>query len=530
MEVSTRSAMPPVVGDLAELGAVVAAWVQPGHAGRVITGLACDPSLEDVHPGVLFAPLDLPEAHVTVLAARAVERGAAALLLEHACHLPVPQIIVPSIRAALPHIAAAFYGYPARHLRCIGVTGTEGKTTTTFLIDAILRDAGLRPGLIGTLEWRAGDTWTRHRSDRTTPEAPHLQRLLRRMADASDRWAVLEASSQGLALHRLDTVPFAVGAVTFITQDHLDFHGSVEAYRRAKAILFERVAADGGIAVINVDDPAAAGMRSYAGSAPVVTYSAEGRAADFRASGIDVRPTGTRFTLSAPGAPHRLTLPLAGAFNVANALCAAAVAHAVGIPLAQIVRSLETTAPVPGRLERVKAGQPFLVLIDEAQSAPQVAGALEIASQLVPGGRVIVVIGGSDAVPPAVLRQKGEIAALAAGFAVFTTQHSHRAEPATLMAHLAAGARAAGGIQGTTFACIAERRAAIGHALGLARPGDCVLILGKADAGTITVRGRTTPWDEAAVVRQLLAGMGYGVPSSAEDGDIAHGGQRLSRT
>jgi UDP-N-acetylmuramoyl-L-alanyl-D-glutamate--2,6-diaminopimelate ligase len=510
-DVSAGAATPPH-RDLAGLAAAVPSPVLLDDAATAISGLACGTDLDDVRPGVLFAPLDLPPARAAALAARAVERGAAALLLECQLDLPVPQVIVPAVRPALAQIAAAFYGFPATRLRCIGVTGTAGKTTTTLLIDTILRAACQRPGLIGTLEWRVGEEWTRHQSQRTTPEAPTLQRLLRGMVDAGDQWAILEASSQGLALNRLDTVPFAVGAVTHVTQGHLDAHGSIAAYRRAKAILFERVAQSGGIAVLNADDPAAWAMRDYAGSAPVVTYSAEGRAADIRATNVEPGPAGTRFTLSLPDGAASVTLSLLGAFNVANALCAAAVAHAVGIPLAPIARALAAASPIPGRLAPVDAGQPFLVLVDKAQSASQLASALEIAHQLTPGGRVIVLVGGSDAAGSALLLQKGEVAALAADYAVFTTQHARVADPAALVGQLAVGARAAGGVLGSTFACVEERRAAIGHALGLAQPGDCVLLIGKGDENTLTAGGTTHHWDEAAVARQLLAGMGYAVP------------------
>jgi UDP-N-acetylmuramoyl-L-alanyl-D-glutamate--2,6-diaminopimelate ligase len=189
------------------------------------------------------------------------------------------------------------------------------------------------------------------------------------------------------------------------------------------------------------------------------------------------------------------------------------VAHAVGIPLTHIALALAAASPIPGRLAPVRAGQPFLVLVDEAQSAPQLARAIEIAHQLTPGGRVVVLVGGSDDAGSALLRQKGEVAALAADFAVFTTQHARAADPAALVEQLAAGAHSAGGVRNATFACVEERRAAIGHALGLAQSGDCVLLVGKADENTLTVGGTTHPWDEAAVARQLLAEMGYAVPS-----------------
>jgi UDP-N-acetylmuramoyl-L-alanyl-D-glutamate--2,6-diaminopimelate ligase len=266
------------------------------------------------------------------------------------------------------------------------------------------------------------------------------------------------------------------------------------------------------VAVINADDPAAAAMRDHAGSARIVSYSVEGRDADVRAIDVELGPAGAGFTLSLSGEATQATLPLLGRFNVTNDLCAAAVADSVGVPLAQIARGL-AAAPVPGRLAPVNAGQPFLVLVDKAQSPAHLAGALEIAHQLAPEGRVIVLVGGSDAVTFAVTRQKGEVAALAASYAVFTTEQAHRVAPAALVAQLATGARAAGGDEGSTFACVEERRGAIEHALWRAQPGDCVLLAGKGDEDTITVGGGTHPWDEAAVAAQLLAELGYTVSS-----------------
>lgn len=481
-----------------------------GDASALITGVACNTELGDVRPGVLFAPLDLPATGAAAVAARAVAAGAAALLLERRLDSPVPQLVVPDSRAALAQVAAAFYDYPAWRLGCIGVTGTDGKTTTTFLIDAILRAAGLRPGLIGSLEWRVGGKPTQHQTLQTTPEAPYVQRLLRRMADAGDLWAILESTSQGLAQHRLDEIPFSVAAVTFVTQDHLAFHGTVAAYRRAKAILFERVAESGGVAVINADDPASRAMADYAGSARVITYSASGRPADVRATEVEPGVAGTRFTLTGPAGVVRVMLPLLGEFNVANALCAAAVAHAVGVPHEQIGQGLSAASPMPGLLARVDAGQPFAVLVDEAKFPAQLVSALEVARQLAPGGRVIVLVGGSDRAGRNLLRQKGQVAALAADYAVFTGQLSRAADPASLVAQIAEGARAAGGIPGKMFACVVDRREAIGHALRAAHPGDCVLLTGKGVENAITLRGETQPWDEAAIARQVLAGLGYG--------------------
>jgi UDP-N-acetylmuramoyl-L-alanyl-D-glutamate--2,6-diaminopimelate ligase len=503
---------------LAALRKAVPSASMHGDGGTPIAGIACDTELGDVQPGVLFAPLDLPPARSAALAARAVDRGAAALLLDRQLDLPVPQLIVPHVRPALAQLAAAFFGYPATQLGCIGVTGTDGKTTTTFLIDAILRGAGLRPGLVGSLQWRVGGERTAHQTLQTTPEAPQVQRLLRRMVDAGDRWAILEATSHGLALHRLDAVPFAVGAVTFVTQDHLDFHGTIAAYRRAKAILFERVAECGGVAVINADDPAARGMTAYANGARVISYSAAGRPVDVRATDVESALAGTRFTLSLPDGSASVALPLLGDYNVANALCAAAVAHAIGVPLTPIADALNAAEPIPGLLARVDAGQPFLVLVDEAKSPPQLVNALEVARQLAPAGRVIALVGGRDLDGPDFVRRKGEVAALAADYVVITTQLARFADPAAVVAHVAEGARATGGVEDATFSCVVDRREAIGHALRLAHPGDCVLLTGKGVEDTLTVGETKHPWDEAAIAREILAEMGYGDQPPAAEG------------
>lgn len=480
-----------------------------GDATVIVSGIACNTELDDIRPGVLFAPLDLPPARVADVAERAVERGAAALLLDRPLDLPVQEVIASDVRAALAQVSAAFYGYPARELGCIGVTGTDGKTTTTLLIDAVLRLAGLRVGLIGSLEWRVGDEWTDHQTGQTTPESPDVQRLLRQMVDAGDRWAILEATSHGLALHRLDDIPFAVAAVTFIGKDHLDFHRTLDAYRRAKGILFERAAAAGGVAVINADDPSAREMRAFAGHAPVLTYSAAGAKADVRASSISTDEPGLRFTLETAEGDARIGLRLYGEYNVANALCAAAVAQACGISLDAIAAGLRAAPSIPGLLTSVHAGQPFRVLVDEAKSAVQLVNALEVARQLTPRGRIIAVVGGAEHTGNLLMHQKGEIAALAADFSVFTTQFALHSRPDAIVAKVVAGALAAGGVEGRTFVRVPDRRDAIRQAFEMAGPADCVVLTGKGVEDALTIGNIVHPWDEAGIARQLLAELGY---------------------
>ncbi|MFT4039364.1 MAG: UDP-N-acetylmuramyl-tripeptide synthetase [Thermomicrobiales bacterium] len=487
--------------------AAAAGGVLLGDASTVITGISVDPQLRDMQPGALFAPLDLAPARAAALAARAVERGAAAVLLDADPGMPVPRLIVPALRPALAQVAAAFWGQPAVALACIGVTGTAGKTTTTLLLDAILRRAGRRPGLIGTLEWRAGETWVRHESGMTTPEAPQVQRLLRQIVDAGDRWAVIEASSQGLAQHRLDGVPFRIGAITCLTRAHLDFHGSVAAYHVAKGLLFAQVAANEGVAVLNADDPAVRALASDAGERRL-WYSASGAPADVRATDVAPGAGGTRFTLTLRGERAPVTLAQPGAWNVANALCAAAIAHAAGLPLAQIVAGLEQAPPMPGLLAMVNAGQPFAVVIDEAKSPLALVQALEFARQCAPQGRVIAVVAANGA-NPGVLAQTGHVAALAADFTVFTAQRRTWVAPAEILRQLTAGARAGEAAPKRDVACIGDRRDAIAHALGLARPGDCVLLAGKG-SDRADPAGGAGIWDEAAVARGILRELGYG--------------------
>jgi UDP-N-acetylmuramoyl-L-alanyl-D-glutamate--2,6-diaminopimelate ligase len=486
-----------------------------GDPATPISGIACSLELGDVRPGVLFAPLDQPTPQAAAFAARAVAKGAAALLVEKRLGLAAPQLIAPDSRAALAHLAAAFNGYPARELRCIGVTGTDGKTTTTFLIDAILRAAGFATGLIGSMVFRVGGEERYHQTLQTTPESPYLQRLLRRMADAGTEWAILESTSEGLARHRLDEIPFAIGAITFVTQAHLEFHGSVAAYRRAKAILFEQVAAHGGTAVINADDPGAREMHAYVGAAQVMTYSATGRPAAVRATDVESGAQGQRFTLTTPAGTAAGALPFLGRFNVANAVCAATVAHAAGVPLAEIARGLTEAAPVPGLLTRVEAGQPFAVLVDEAKTIGQLAIAIEVARQLAGGRRVIVLVGAAQRAGRETLMRKGQVAELAADFAVFTTQWAVTGDLDTLPEHLAAGAASVGGHRGKTFTCVTDRREAIRHALGLAEPGDVVLLAGKGAENTLTILSTVHPWNEAAIARELLLELGYGADRPA---------------
>ncbi|MBW3633095.1 MAG: hypothetical protein KY456_08700 [Chloroflexi bacterium] len=241
-----------------------------GSGTRVISGLTYDSRL--VQPGDLFAALRGADFDGHTFIPDAERRGAAALLVEALASTALPQIQVSDSRAALAAISAEFFGHPSQDLGVIGITGTDGKTTTSHLIDHILRSCGLRTGMVGTVAIRIGDCENFHPSRQTTPESNEIQRYLRQMADDGVEWAVLEATSHGLAMHRLDSVRFTIGAVTNVTHEHLDYHGSIENYRRAKATLLERVASESGVVVVNADDPGSRAIEQFAEGAFIIRY------------------------------------------------------------------------------------------------------------------------------------------------------------------------------------------------------------------------------------------------------------------
>jgi len=477
-----------------------------GAADTIVSDVVYDSRL--VQPGALFAALVGADLDGHAYAAEAVAGGAAALLVERPVPLPLPQLVVANSRAALAEVAAAFFGHPSAELPTIGITGTDGKTTTSFLVDHLLRAAGRRTGLVGTVAVRIGEEVIAHETRQTTPESADIQRYLRAMLGAGIDWAILEATSHGLAMHRLDKVSFRIGAVTNVTHEHLDYHGSVEAYRRAKAILFERVV-DGGTVVVNLDDDGARSLLPFAGGSTVVGYSAEGNAADLRAEGVVCDAAGCRFRLLTPAGSADVELPLIGDFNVANALCAAGIALAAGLDLPTVVGGLATAPAVPGRMATIQAGQPFPVVVDYAHTPDALEKVLGLLRRLNPGGRLIAVFGSAGERDVEKRPLQGEVAARLADYAVFTSEDPRSEDADAIIAQIAAGAVRAGGRRGETFACITDRRRAIEHAIGYAAAGDCILLAGKGHEGSIIWGREKRPWDEAGVARDVLAALGY---------------------
>lgn len=448
--------------------------------------------------GVLFAcrPGALADGHD--FADGAVAAGSPALLVERRLPLDVPQLQVGSVADVLGEVAAVVHGRPSTQMRLCGVTGTNGKTTVGFLLESVLAAAGHTTGLIGTVKTRiAGEAVP---GVRTTPEATDLQRLLRRMVDRGVTAAAMEVSSHGLALGRVTGTRFAVAIFTNLTHDHLDFHLDIERYFGAKARLFDPVFSP--VAVVNVDDPFGRQLAEQT-AVDVVSVSASGRwPADVTAEDVDSGPRGSTFTARVRDrrVPVRTSLP--GAFNVDNALCALAAATLVGVDLAVAADGIAALEGVPGRMERVDAGQEFTVLVDYAHTPDSVEHVLRTARELT-RDRVLVVVGcGGDRD-----RQKrpvmGRTAAALADLAVLTSDNPRSEDPAAILAEMAEGARA---VPGGRWLVESDRRAGISRALDEARPGDIVVIAGKGHESTQELASTTIAFDDRAVARELLTG------------------------
>ncbi|HEX3509569.1 MAG TPA: UDP-N-acetylmuramoyl-L-alanyl-D-glutamate--2,6-diaminopimelate ligase [Solirubrobacteraceae bacterium] len=470
-----------------------------------ITSLAYDSHA--VEPGALFfcVPGFRSDGHDHAPAA--VAAGAAALVVERELGLGVPEVRVASVRAALAPVAARFYGEPARELDVVGITGTNGKTTTSYLTRALLEAAGRQCGLLGTVKSVIGGR--EQAVARTTPEAIDLQADLRAMLDGGDRACAIEVSSHALELGRADAIPFAAAVFTNLTQDHLDFHATMEDYFAAKRLLFLGSPEPPRVSVVNLDDPYGRRLAGEIGGA--ITYALLDGSADYRASDVRVTFAGCEFTLSAPGVPdRRMRLPMPGRFNVANALAALAAATALGGDPDVLASALERGVRVPGRFEPVQAdGQDFAVLVDYAHTPDSLENVLAAARELVAeagGGRVICVFGAGGDRDRGKRPLMGEIAARLSDEVVVTSDNPRSEDPDAIIAEILRGVAAQ---ERSSVRACSDRRAAIGSAIELARAGDIVVIAGKGhEQGQELAGGEKIPFDDVAVARELLGARG----------------------
>lgn len=456
-----------------------------------VTGVAY--RSDHVTPGDVFFCISGFKNDGHDFAADAVARGAVAVVGERMmAELKVPVAVVEDTRRALALASARFWGFPTRSLDVVGITGTNGKTTTTYLLDGILRAAGRLTGLIGTVETRvAGE---RQVSSRTTPESADLQRLFAEMLDAGVRGVSMEVSSHAIDLGRVDGTTFAVAAFTNLTQDHLDYHHTLEEYWSVKRRLFTSM--DVRARVVNIDDPAGLELAATLDS-PITVGRSEG--ALVRATDEEFGPVSTSFTLVTPEGSLRVLLPLAGAYNVENALVAAGSARALGIDLQTVVEGLEHAPQVPGRLERIDEGQPFAVLVDYAHTPDSLAKAIESLRAVTPG-RVIVVFGCGGDRDPDKRPMMGAAAGRLADEVVITSDNPRSEDPVGIILQIEDGVRDAQG----SYRVEVDRRAAIASALGEAEAGDAVLIAGKGHEDYQIFSDRTVHFDDREVAREEL--------------------------
>jgi UDP-N-acetylmuramoyl-L-alanyl-D-glutamate--2,6-diaminopimelate ligase len=457
-----------------------------------ISDLAYD--TRSVTAGALFfcVPGERHDGHA--FARDAVDRGAAALVVERPLELDVPQLVVPDARAAMAQAAVAFYDDPTSELEVAGVTGTTGKTTTTFLLWSILAAAGRQPGLLGTIESRIGGE--RRPAIRTTPEAIDLQRAFREMLAAGDRSVALEATSHGSELGRLDGVRFAALAFTNLGQDHLDFHGTFERYYDAKRRLF--VEGDLPPAAVNVGDQhgrrLAEELRSV-GHQPVLTFGFA-TDADLQAERLELDASGARFQAGG----IELWTSLRGRFNVENVLAAVAVSRLLGLHDEAIAAGVERLRGVPGRFEAVDEGQPFTVVVDYSHKPDALENVLLTARDLA-RNRVICVFGCGGDRDRGKRPLMGKIATELADVAVVTSDNPRSEDPSAIIAEVLEGARPTAEVE-------PDRRAAIERAISLAQEGDVLVIAGKGHEQGQEFADRTFPFDDREVAREALRRLG----------------------
>jgi UDP-N-acetylmuramoyl-L-alanyl-D-glutamate--2,6-diaminopimelate ligase len=448
-----------------------------------------------VTPGALYfcVPGYTRDGHE--FAPDAVARGAVALVVQRPLGLGVPEAVVQDVRSAMAPAAARFYGDPTAGLQVAGITGTNGKTTTAFLVRALLQAAGRQTGLLGTVTSVIGGI--EHPVERTTPEAIDLQRAFRSMLDAGDVACSMEVSSHALELHRADAIHFAVAIFTNLTQDHLDFHPTMEAYFQAKRRLF--VDARPTRAVINIDD--ACGARLAAELDDPLTFALDRQAA-FRALKVRTGLAGSRFAVDAPDGRLELITPLRGRFNVYNVLGAFAAARAIGVPLDTAAAAIETVHEVPGRFQPVDEGQDFAVLVDYAHTPDSLENVLSAARGLA-RGRLHLVFGAGGDRDRGKRPVMGEIASRLADRVIVTSDNPRSEDPEAIIDEILAGI----GPAHSDVEHNVDRREAIVQAIAGAAAGDVVVIAGKGhEQGQEFEGGRKVPFDDATVAREVLRG------------------------
>lgn len=473
-----------------------------GDLEKEIIGLTYDS--REVKPGMMFIAIRGYKADGHEYIKDAVSKGAAAIVIQDSQFRSTEYtwIEVPDSRVAIADLSSAFYDYPAAKMNIVGVTGTNGKTTTTNLIAYVLEDSGFKTGLIGTIHNRIGnETIPVHH---TTPEAPELQELLAFFHKKGASYAVMEVSSHALDLYRVRGTEYDVAVFTNLTQDHLDFHGDMEKYLAAKGKLFASLNQKGmkqrrKFAVINIDDPYAQELAEMT-TAAVITYGIK-RHADVRALDVKVEAGGVSFTLKYTNQEIPVLLKLTGIFNVYNALAAIAVGLVEGIPIEKIIKTLEVIKGIPGRFEKVDEGQDFTVIVDYSHTPDSLENCLKTAKEFAKG-RIITVFGcGGD-------RDKtkrpimGEVSARLSNFTILTSDNPRSEDPQAIIDDIIPGVRKI--VTNDKYLELIDRKEAIYQAVGLARPGDVVIIAGKGHEDYQVIGSRTLSFSDPEVAKNAI--------------------------
>ena len=465
--------------------------------GIEVGGLAYDS--RRVTPGDVFVALRGLKAAGADYAVEAVRRGAVAVVADLPADVApgVPWVIVPDARAAMAAMATELYGHPSRSMQVVGITGTNGKTTTAYLLRTVFESAGKKCGLLGTVAYSIGDQELP--ASRTTPEAPDVQRMFRQMVDAGCAACVMEVSSHALALRRVDGTTFAAGVFTNLTRDHLDYHGDMESYFAAKRRLFEMLP-PGAPAVINLDDPRGESLRKAVGTA--VTYAIN-KPADVTPGPLALTFGGLEFDARTPKGNVHVKSRLVGRPNVSNVLATVATATALDIPAAAIERGLARLSGVPGRFELVSSSDDDVtVVIDYAHTDDALKNLLETARPLAPR-RVITVFGCGGDRDRTKRPLMGAVAARLSDIVVMTSDNPRTEDPARIIEEIKRGVPPPSDRSGATFT-ILDRKEAIQFAIKKAEPGDLVLLAGKGHEQTQTIGSQELPFDEAAIAREAL--------------------------
>jgi len=486
---------------LAELLKGIEYTVVTGDIGIDIKGIAYDS--HQVEPGYLFVCISGFKTDGHLYIKEAIKNGAAAILIEkNVDQIEATTIIMTSNnRKALALVASNFYGRPSHNMKVIGVTGTNGKTTTTHLIKAILEEAGLKTGLMGTLYAQVDDMTMDF--GHTTPEASEAEKFIEICRENKAQYVVMEVSSHALDLYRVECLDFNIAIFTNLTQDHLDYHNNMQEYRSTKIRLFDMIpSGKENFVVVNADDTYARDF-IQAAHAKVYTYGLSDNS-DIKAKNVKIGLKGSKFTLCCKGSTVNIKVKLIGMFSIYNVLAAIAVGLGEGISLEIIKTALEKVKGVPGRFEQVDEGQDFTVVVDYAHTPDGLENILKTARQLT-NNRIITVFGCGGDRDRGKRPLMGEVAARYSDFCVVTSDNPRSEDPQAIINDIVPGLD---GVKDSRYAIVVDRREAINHAIHLARPGDLLIIAGKGHETYQLVKDKVLDFDDRKVAREFLKGLG----------------------